>query len=106
MPQYAAIIKQTAAESGVPADSTQRIISQARKHFFAHGFRGVTMDELARELGMSKKTLYTHVPSKTALLEAILLDKLHELESEVSGITAECAADFVAGLQRLLACLQ
>jgi len=93
-------------EGSAEAATRQRIVAAARKHFFAHGFRGVTMDELARELGMSKKTLYTHVPSKTALLEAILLDKLHELESEVSGITAECAADFVAGLQRLLACLQ
>ena len=48
-----------------------RILAAAREHFFAHGFRRVTMDDLAQELGMSKKTLYAHFPSKTALLEAM-----------------------------------
>ena len=28
----------------------------ARRHFFAHGFRSVTMDDLADELGMSKES--------------------------------------------------
>lgn len=82
-----------------------RIVAAARRHFFAHGFRGVTMDDLALELGMSKKTLYAHFPSKIALLEAMLLDKFRELESEVDRITTECAADFVTGLQRLLTCI-
>src|SRR5262245_48541809 len=93
-------------EGSAEAAARRRIVAAARKHFFAHGFRGVTMDELSRELGMSKKTLYAHFPSKTALVEAVLLDKLSGLEGEVAAITAECAADFVTGLQRLLACIQ
>jgi AcrR family transcriptional regulator len=83
-----------------------RIVAAARGHFFAHGFRGVTMDDLAAELGMSKKTLYAHFPSKTALLQAVLLQKFRDLEGEVARITEECMADFVTGLQRLLACVQ
>ena len=35
------------------ADS-QRIVEAARAHFFSHGFRSVTMDDLAEELGVSK----------------------------------------------------
>ncbi|MGH8100838.1 MAG: TetR/AcrR family transcriptional regulator, partial [Chthoniobacterales bacterium] len=35
----------------------QRILGAARAHFFSHGFRSVTMDDLAEELGVSKKTL-------------------------------------------------
>jgi AcrR family transcriptional regulator len=84
----------------------QRIVGVARRHFLAHGFRGVTMDDLAEELGMSKKTLYTHFTSKTALLEAVLLAKFNEIESELAAIAAECPSDFVAGLHGLLACLQ
>ncbi len=93
-------------EQASEAAARQRIVSAARRHFFAHGFRGVTMDDLAAELGMSKKTLYAHFPGKNALLEAMLLDKFRHLEADVSRITSECATDFVAGLQRLLACLQ
>src|SRR5690349_13753943 len=48
----------------------QRIVAGARCYFFAHGFRGVTMDDLAAELGMSKKTLYVHFSSKMVLLQA------------------------------------
>jgi len=84
----------------------RRIIVTARRHFFTHGFRGVTMDDLAQELGMSKKTLYAHFTSKNALLEAILAEKFSEAEAELASIAAECPADFVTGLHRLLACAQ
>src|SRR5262249_38052102 len=92
----------------VPPDRTapQRIIGAAREHFFAHGFHSVTMDDLSEALGMSKKTSYAHFPSKTALLEAMLLDKFHRVEEDLEAITSECSADFSAGLQRLLACVQ
>src|SRR5215468_7230459 len=93
---------------GVPQDSTarQRIIGAAREHFFAHGFHGVTMDDLAEEMGMSKKTIYAHFPSKTALLEAMLLDKFRSVEDDLEAIASECSADFATGLHRLLACVQ
>ena len=84
----------------------QRIIRAAREQFLAHGFHGVTMDDLAEGLGMSKKTLYAHFPSKTALLEAMLLDKFRCAEEELEAITSECSADFPTGLHRLLACVQ
>jgi len=84
----------------------QRILAAAREHFFAHGFRNVTMDDLAEELGMSKKTVYAHFASKTTLLEAVLLDKFHRADEEFKAITTEYADDFVTGLHRLLACVQ
>src|SRR5262249_31217174 len=92
----------------VPLDRTarQRIRAAAREQFLAHGFRGVTMDDLAEGLGMSKKTVYAHFPSKTALLEAMLLDKFRCAEEELEVITSECSADFPTGLHRLLACVQ
>ena len=49
-----------------------RILEAARTLFLAYGFSALTMDELARELGMSKTTLYVHFPSKDALAEAVL----------------------------------
>jgi AcrR family transcriptional regulator len=92
----------------VPTDraARQRILGAAREQFLAHGFHRVTMDDLAEGLGMSKKTIYAHFPSKSALLEAMLLDKFRCIEEELEAITAECAADFPTGLHRLLACVQ
>jgi AcrR family transcriptional regulator len=84
----------------------ERIIAAAREHFFVHGFHSVTMDDLAQGLAMSKKTIYAHFPSKTALLEAMLQDKFRRVEADLEAITSECSADFAAGLQRLLACVQ
>ena len=76
------------AEPGLVPEkpATQRMITAARRHFFAHGFRGVTMDDLAEELGMSKKTLYASFPSKDALLRAVLLDKFRSVEMDLDGI--------------------
>src|SRR5262249_25167414 len=88
------------------AGAGRRIVEAARRDFFAHGFRGVTMDDLAAALGMSKKTLYAHFPSKKAVLEAMLVEKFRDLETEVARITAESSTDFATGLERLLACLQ
>src|SRR5262249_36489071 len=79
----------------------QRIIRAAREHFLAHGFHRVTMDDLADGLGMSKKTIYSHFPSKTALLEAVLQDKFRQVEADLEAITSECSVDFSAGLHRL-----
>jgi AcrR family transcriptional regulator len=41
------------------------VIAAARRQFFVHGFRRVSMDDLAAELRMSKKTLYACFPSKS-----------------------------------------
>jgi AcrR family transcriptional regulator len=86
--------------------ASARIVSAARRHFLAHGFRNVTMDELAGELGMSKKTLYAHFRDKDALVEAALADKVAELDAELAEITTAHAGDFAEALHRLAACLQ
>ena len=86
-----------------PGDAeAQRIVEAARAHFFSHGFRSVTMDDLAEELGVSKKTLYSHFPSKIALLEAVLADKFAGLEAKLEEITRAYPHDFPVALHELL----
>ena len=84
----------------------QRIITAARRHFFAHGFRGVTMDDLAEELGMSKKTLYGSFPSKLDLLRAVLLDKFRSVEADLDRIMTSASKDVLGALHQLLTCMQ
>jgi AcrR family transcriptional regulator len=81
----------------------QRIVDAARVHFFSHGFRSVTMDDLAEELAISKKTLYAHFPGKIDLLEAVLADKFAGVEATLKEVTRARRHDFPAALQDLLA---
>jgi AcrR family transcriptional regulator len=48
----------------------QEIIDKASEMFLNLGFKSVTMDDLANEMGISKKTIYTHFANKTKLVEA------------------------------------
>jgi AcrR family transcriptional regulator len=82
--------------------SRQRIVEAARAHFFSHGFRSVTMDDLAEELGVSKKTLYAHFPGKIQLLEAVLADKFASVEAKLNEITRAHPHDFATALHELL----
>ncbi len=86
-----------------PDPVRQRIVSTARAHFFNHGFRSVTMDDLAEDLAISKKTLYAHFPGKINLLEAVLADKFADVEARLQKITTTHPHDFAATLRELLA---
>lgn len=46
-----------------------RILEQSIDMYFRYGIRSVTMDDVARELGISKKTLYKYVSNKADLVE-------------------------------------
>ena len=84
----------------------RRVVAVARRQFLAHGFRSVSMDDLAAELGMSKKTLYAHFPSKAVLIEAVLKDKFREVEADLGRLANDQAANVEAALQQFLSCLQ
>ena len=64
------------------------------------------MDDLARELAMSKKTLYACFPSKTALVEAVILEKFRQVDADLGRITSDISFDCLGALHRLLACVQ
>jgi AcrR family transcriptional regulator len=81
----------------------QRIIDAARAHFFSHGFRSVTMDDVALELCFSKKTLYAYFPVKFDLMDAVLDDKLTDVEATLKEVTRAHPDDFSATLRDLLA---
>lgn len=49
-----------------------KIIKTAGEMFFRLGIRSVSIDDICRELGMSKKTFYVYFDSKDALIEQLL----------------------------------
>ena len=48
----------------------ETIINRATSLFLTLGFKSVTMDDIANDLGMSKKTIYTYFDNKISLVEA------------------------------------
>lgn len=48
-----------------------KILHKAAELFLSHGFKSVTMDDIATEMGISKKTIYKHFTTKTALVVGV-----------------------------------
>lgn len=66
----------------------ERIVAIASRVFLERGFARVTMDDLARELRMSKKTIYRFFPAKDDLVRAVYYlktDRIHALFRETVG---------------------
>jgi AcrR family transcriptional regulator len=49
-----------------------RILETADRLFYLQGIRAIGVDTIAAEIGISKRTLYNHFPSKDALISAYL----------------------------------
>jgi len=49
----------------------EKIINKAAEMFLNLGFKSVTMDDIANEMGISKKTIYVHFENKTKLVEEV-----------------------------------
>ena len=63
-----------------------KILKFAQQKFFAEGFYKTTMDEISRELQMSKKTIYKYFPSKEKLVEEITDEMLNDAQCEIGAI--------------------
>jgi len=50
----------------------ERILETADRLFYLKGIRAIGVDTIAAEIGISKRTLYNHFPSKEALISAYL----------------------------------
>ncbi len=64
------------------------------------------MDDLAGELGISKKTLYACFPGKLDLLKAVLADKFAAVEATLKQVRRAHPRDFPATLHELLTGVQ
>jgi len=61
----------------------EKILSSARGLFLARGYRATTMDEIARQAGMSKRTLYETFPSKHAVAAEVVESELKVFSSRM-----------------------
>jgi len=57
------------------------ILNKARELFFSYGLKNVSMDDLARNAGVSKKTIYLYFEDKSALVSEVLKALVEEQKS-------------------------
>lgn len=65
-------------------DKQKQIISVSHQLFLRYGIKSVTMDDIAKEMGMSKKTLYVHFKNKRDLIMKVVTGYLdyHKTQME------------------------
>lgn len=65
----------------------EKVILGAEELFFKYGIRSVTMDDIAKHLGMSKKTIYQYYKEKDEIVHKLMMAHIKEDECSFS----ECA---------------
>ncbi len=65
----------------------ERILEKATDLFMRYGIRSITMDEIAAQLGISKKTIYQFFTDKDAMVEAVVNEEMKRNEAECQGFS-------------------
>ncbi len=66
-----------------------RILDTARELFFRNGIKSVTMDDIATEQGISKKTIYQYYKDKNALVSALTQNQMKCQHEDMCSIREE-----------------
>ncbi|NQZ77111.1 MAG: TetR/AcrR family transcriptional regulator [Ekhidna sp.] len=67
-------------------EAKEKILDSAEELFIQFGIRSVTMDDVAREASMSKKTLYQHFDNKDGLVYEVALNHFEKETKELEEI--------------------
>jgi AcrR family transcriptional regulator len=78
------------------------ILKEASRLFFEKGYKKVTVDEIASNLNISKKTIYKYYKSKQDLLEESFEQWQIRLSSEVNEIIDKANMTFVDKLTQMM----
>ena len=70
-------------------ETHKRIVEESVQLFLKFGLRSVTMDDVSRELGISKKTLYKYVGNKTDLVDQGVKQTFYTVQNELSKIASK-----------------
>lgn len=66
-----------------------KIVEKATELFLKLGFKSVTMDDIANEMAISKKTIYTHFKNKTALVKECTCNVMHSITDGIDEIRSQ-----------------
>jgi AcrR family transcriptional regulator len=82
----------------------QRILNSAKDLFFNYGIKSITMDDLAKQVGISKKTVYLHFKDKNEIVHKIIgnLIQKHTKEVETCQLNTKNAIEEVVLQDKIL----
>ncbi len=70
-------------------EKKQKILDVAKQLFNKYGLKSVTMDEIAKSAGVSKKTIYQHFKDKKDLIYQIFLYEIRRTEQKINKILSD-----------------
>lgn len=65
------------------------ILEEAEKLFMKYGTKSITMDDIAKQLGMSKKTIYANFKDKDDLVTNLVIKMMHNDECNMQERTTQ-----------------
>ena len=68
-------------------DTKQKILDKALELFSARGYDSVSVDQIARAVGIKAPSLYNHFPSKQAIFDAIVESTAAQYETDTDKIS-------------------
>jgi AcrR family transcriptional regulator len=83
-------------------DNEVKILEAAYALFLKQGYKNTTMDDIAQELSMSKKTLYKYFPGKMELLASSFEILKNKLSLKVETVVSNKYLPFTAKLKSML----
>lgn len=83
----------------------EKIVAGAGNMFTKYGVRSVTMDDIARELAVSKKTIYQHFKDKDEIVTVATAAHM-EMEKREFREIAETAVNAIDEIARLSVCMR
>ncbi|MFL9843162.1 TetR/AcrR family transcriptional regulator [Flavobacterium rhizosphaerae] len=66
----------------------EAILDKATEMYMKMGLKGVTLDDIAQEMGISKKTIYQHFSNKNSLVEAVCMEIVDTIKCNIDNINA------------------
>ena len=79
----------------------EQILNAAKKLFTNYGFKKVSMDEIASEAGVTKKTVYTYFSSKEELLKYCIKEELQNMRKIIENVESK-KGDFMEEVHQVI----
>jgi TetR/AcrR family transcriptional regulator, cholesterol catabolism regulator len=85
-------------KSDAQSERFRELVEPIKELFYAYGLKNLSMDEVSRKLGISKKTLYTFVKNKEELIEKVFLYE----ESKIQKLRESIDTETINAIEKLL----
>lgn len=73
----------------ITMETKDRILKGAEELFFKYGIKSITMDDIAKHLGISKKTIYQFYSDKNEVVEILMIQRMKANECEFQQISEQ-----------------